>query len=74
MKRAWDHVKLSVLFWHGDKPVAGDELQTRTGRRYQILEVREKALHCMVLPPDEPVQGKVFIWEWASRKRKREVI
>lgn len=70
MKRPWDHVKLGVSFWHGDKPVAGDELLTVTGRRYQILEVKPKALVCLVLPKDAPVEGRVFHWRWNSRQKK----
>jgi hypothetical protein len=70
MKRAWDQVKLTVLFWEGGKPEAGDELHTRTGRRYLILNASEKKLTCLVLPKDEPMTaGRVFHWEWGKRGR-----
>lgn len=74
MKRPWDPVKLTVLFWHGNKPVVGDELQTRTGRRYLIQKVGAKVLECVVLPKDAPhTEGTVFAWEWGKREKKREV-
>lgn len=69
MKAAWDRVRFRVSFWHTDAPESGDELVTRTGRRYQILEVRPKALVCLVLPKDAPVQGRVFGWQWDKRGR-----
>lgn len=73
MKRAWDQVKLTVLFWEGDKPDAGDELHTRTGRRYLILSATEKKLTCLVLPKDEPLtEGRVFQWEWGKRTKGRQ--
>lgn len=67
MKRAWDQVKLTILGWDGDKPDTGDELRTRTGRRYLILSFVGKRLTCLVLPKDEPIKGKVFHWEWGKR-------
>ena len=70
VKAAWDQVRLTVKWWVGVKPEGGDELRTRTGRRYQVLEVQEKALVCLVLPKDAPVQGKVFVWEWGRREKK----
>lgn len=70
MKRAWDPVTLRVLFWQADAPEGGDELRTATGRRYQILSFNGKALKCLVLPKDAPVQGKVFRWEWGKRAKR----
>jgi hypothetical protein len=70
LKRAWDQVKFRVSSWVGEPPVPGDEMTTHTGRRYQILEVKPKALVCLVLPAEAPVQGRVFMWEWDKRKRK----
>lgn len=69
MKAPWDRVKLTVTSWIGPEPEGGDELHTASGRRYQILEVKPKALICMVLPADAPVQGRVFCWTWNKRKR-----
>lgn len=54
MKPPWSLVRLRVSSWDGDIPVAGDELVTRTGRRYQNLEVKPKASICFVLPHDAP--------------------
>jgi hypothetical protein len=71
MKAAWDQVKLRVLFWHGDQPVEGDELQTASGRRYLILSCTEKRITALVLPKDEPVTGRVFRWEWGPRGKGR---
>lgn len=71
MKTAWDRVKLRVNFWEGDGPVGGDELRTRTGRRYQIVSVKGRTLDCLVLPVDAEVQGRVFCWEWGTRNKAR---
>lgn len=69
MKQAWDQVKLRVQWWHGDRPIVGDELKTASGRRYLILGVTEKQIAALVLPQDEPVKGRVFLWTWGSRKK-----
>lgn len=75
--RAWDPVKLSVKWWDNDLPSQGDGLQTASGRRYLILGLKFsrdgrtlRALQCLVLPPEEPIEGKIFSWEWAPRRRK----
>jgi hypothetical protein len=62
-------VKLRVLFWKGERPEPGDELRTGTGRRYLILGWTERQIIALVLPKNEPAKGKVFRWEWASRKK-----
>lgn len=72
MKQPWDQVKLTIQFWDGDKPQVGDELLTRTGRRYQILSFVGKRLTCLVLPKDEPIKGRVFYWEWGRRERRKK--
>jgi hypothetical protein len=59
-----------VLFWHGERPVEGDELRTARGRRYLILMVTETQITALVLPEDEPIKGRVFRWTWGSRKKK----
>lgn len=65
---AWSRVKLRVAF--GDVPEPSDILEFRTGRRYQVLIVRGKTLHCLVLPADAEADGRVLPWEWAPRKRR----
>ena len=66
-------VKLRV---EGKEYVAevGDVMETRTGRRYLILEARPSGRHrvvysCAVMAPeDEHPEGAVrFEWEWARR-------
>jgi len=71
MKSAWDQVTLRVRSWIGPQPEGGDELRTRTGRRYQILEVKDRLLVCMVLPSDAEVQGRIFEWEWGKRTKRQ---
>lgn len=67
-KRApWDEVRLRVGW--GEVPPLGAELVTRTGRRYQVIGVRGRALRCLVLPADAPVLGPVLRWAWARRRR-----
>ena len=70
MKAPWDPVKLRVAW--GDVPEPGDVLALRTGRRYQVLKVRGRALHCIVLPPDHRLKRgtRVVPWRWAPRRRK----
>ena len=40
MKRAWDPTTLTVNFWNGPDPEAGDGLETSTGRRYLIVRLK----------------------------------
>lgn len=68
-KPAWSQVKLRCLW--GDVPEVGDELRFESGRRYQVLGVRGRALQCLVLPADAAVQGRVLPWHWASKGRQR---
>lgn len=67
-------VKLTDLARRAGGPEAGDVLETRTGRRYLILEARPQGRHrvvyaCAVMAPeDEHPEGAVrFEWEWARR-------
>ena len=71
MKAAWDHVtfRVSPTDPGAPAPEPGDEMRTRTGRRYQILKITPKTVSCLVLPKDAEVQGKVWIWEWNRRRR-----
>lgn len=71
MKAEWDRTRLTVKWWHGERPRPGDGLRTRTGRQYLVLAVCEKALDCLVIPRDEKIEGRVFDWEWAPRRRRR---
>lgn len=64
----WAQVKLRCCW--GDVPDVGDELHFKTGRRYQVIGVKGRALQCLVLPADAPVQGRVLAWQWASRGAK----
>lgn len=65
----WAQVKLRVS--HGPIPDVGVELRMTSGRRYQVIGVRGKALTVIVLPPEAAVQGDVWSWEWTKRKRKQ---
>lgn len=69
MKRAWDRVKLRVL-WHEDgTPEAGDEMHTSTGRRYLVLACTEKQITALVLPKDEPLtEQRVWRWAWGVKQ------
>jgi hypothetical protein len=72
MKKAWDPVTLTVLFWHAEhQPEGGDELQTATGRRYLVRSFDGKKIEAVVLPKDAPeTEGRIFGWQWGSRKKK----
>lgn len=70
MKPAWAHVKLRVSF--GEVPEFSDILVMSTGRRYQVVGVRGRALDCIVLPPEAP-DGNARIWWWQWSKRKRRI-
>ena len=60
------------LKWEGTFPAAGDWLQTRTGRTYEIERVRGNVCHCVVLPSDShpPAGVRVHLFYWLSRVRK----
>lgn len=69
MKAAWDHVKLRVS--HGDVPEPGTVLCMPSGRRYQVLKVGGRTLHCLVLPEGHKVRGMPHLaWFWTKRARK----
>lgn len=70
MKQPFDPIKLNVT-WFGANPAQpGDGFITTTGRKYLILEIRNKVHKCMVLPPDELIEGKWWQLTWNSRKKK----
>ncbi len=65
----WRRARLRVTWWDGPEPEAGDELETRTGRRYLIVRVLARSLDCLVVPRDAPAAaGRVFRWEWTRRR------
>lgn len=67
-KPPWSQVKLRVT--HGPIPDVGDELRMfTTGRRYQVLGVRGRAMTCIVLPENAEAQGRVWDWFWTARQR-----
>ncbi len=82
MKRAWQRAVLPVRWWQGPEPEPGDALETSTGRRYLIVRLKFgrqvtpgklgalRALDTVVLPQDEPVEGKTHAWTWAHRGRR----
>lgn len=67
----WSLVKLRVAY--GEIPPFGAVLQLRTGRRYQVIGVRGRALQVLVLPPDTQIDPGTPIWEWmwSSRTNRR---
>lgn len=69
-KQPYDPVKIRLVEWQGEKPDVGDELVTKTGRRYQILRINGKTHHCIILPADAEVQGKQHGLYWIPRKRR----
>ena len=68
MKPAWSDVKLRVSW--GDVPDPSSILLLPSGRRYQVLRVRGRTMHCIVLPPGAEADGPVLTWQWAPRSRK----
>jgi hypothetical protein len=62
----WAMVNLRVSC--GDVPPVGTELRMRSGRRYQVIDVRGRGLSCLVLPPEAETQGAVWDWQWTPRK------
>lgn len=70
-KPAWAQTKLRHVGSMETCPETGDELRFPTGRRYQVIGVRGRALQCLVLPADAAVQGRVLPWQWASKGGQR---
>ncbi len=74
MRKAYDMVVLRVTWGDHDPCEVGDELVTRTGRRYQIMAIKGKRHDCMVLPLEADVQSKQWTLTWNKRnKRKGEM-
>lgn len=69
MKAHWDETTLTARWWIGPPPQEGDGLITRTGRKYLILGIRGKRLRCLILPPEETIEGRWFQWTWSPRRR-----
>jgi len=63
-KAPYDPVTLRVT-WHSSEPCeVGDELVTRTGRRYQVLRIKGKRFDCIVLPRDAGVESRQWTLTW----------
>ncbi len=67
---AWADVKLRCT--NGATPEPGTELVTFSGRRYQVLSIRGKTLHCIVLPPEAAPGDPVVAWVWDAVNKRRE--
>jgi hypothetical protein len=65
-----DSVVLTCMWSDGDPPEPGDILETRTGRRYLILEVRGRRLACVVVDGQATTTGRILTWAWAGRQRR----
>lgn len=82
MKAIGAACRMRVLFWHGDDPEPGDELETPTGRRYRIESVRRRrrdgqigSLQCTVVGNVLSLHERprrVFRWTWSSRRRRAD--
>lgn len=70
-KPAWSQTKLRHVGPMETCPETGDELRFTSGRRYQVLGIRGRALQCIILPPEAPVQGRVIFSVWMNGKRAR---
>lgn len=49
--------------------------RANSGQVWQVMKVRGRTLHCMVLPADhdfsnEPPDTPMVWWQWATRKRR----
>lgn len=76
----WTEVKLRVS--HGEVPEFGTVLMIRsnrtgqlTGRVYQVIGVKGRALRCLVIPPEGLAQIEpgtpIWDWWWTPRKPRR---
>lgn len=82
MKAIGASCRMRVLFWNGDDPEPGDELETATGRRYRIDSVRRRRRDGQIGTLDCTVVGnvlslherprRVFRWTWSSRRRRAD--
>lgn len=72
--------KLHVSF--GEVPdaltfiVLPESRRANSGQVWQVMKVRGRTLHCMVMPPDhdygnEPADSTYVLWQWNTRKRSR---
>lgn len=69
MKPAWAIVKLRVC--EGPPADPGTVLCMPSGRRYQVIKVAGKTMHCLVLPEGHKVRGMPHVaWFWMPRKRR----
>lgn len=69
MTPAWSMVKLRTN--DPTVPDPGTVLCMPSGRRYQVIKVAGKTMHCLVLPANHTVRGLPHIaWFWAPRPKK----
>lgn len=66
-KPPWSQV---TLRWYGDVPEFGVVMETSTGRRYQVIGIKGRAVQCLVLPPDAPIDGPVMEMYWVKRQKR----
>ncbi len=64
----WSLRKIRITWWDGEPPETGDEFNTRRGRRYLIIKIVGKTHHCVLLPPEEPRQGRQLMLIWGPRR------
>lgn len=71
--------KLRVSFGHVPEALSFIVLpvcrRANSGQVWQVMKIRGRTLHCMVMPADhdyskEPTDIPVVEWRWATRKRR----
>ncbi len=65
-------VKLRVAF--GDVPPLPCILLTPSGRRYDVINIRGKTLHCLVMKADADIEEgtPIIQWTWTARNKRVE--
>ncbi len=73
MKPIGTRASIRLTDWEGELPVAGDWLRTKTGRTYEVIEVRGRLMVCLVLSPFAvaPSFIKIHSFYWLPRKKKK---
>lgn len=56
----------------GEPPPVPCTLMTESGRRYDVIAVNGKTIHCIVMPPDAELEGPVWSWRWTARNKRVE--
>lgn len=72
MLAAFAKTTIRIHSWEGERPVAGDFLRTRTGRQYEIKEVRWPSLRVAVLPAGAicPATQSCHPFYWMPRGKR----